>query len=292
MLPKQHMFQLRDWSRLDIRLAWVREGDVGPQGHGQKNKREWSAAWLVLKGSAWAKGEGWETTAEQGQWLIPHPGPHEQGFSDDIQILSVRFYAAWPDGSYLWENGLGLVVDADTAPNLESSARKLLRLKRHHLPDSGAFHAALTPTHAQGFFQIQAALLEWMDGLHQALLAQGLEPHIPVQEDQRVYRALEQIRESLGRSDFDVDALAYDVGLSARQLDRILVETTGMTAHQMYQDLRGSLARERLQHSQIPVKEIAYELGFSSPSHFSSWFRRKTGMTPRRFRTTSSPKKS
>jgi AraC-like DNA-binding protein len=35
------------------------------------------------------------------------------------------------------------------------------------------------------------------------------------------------------------------------------------------------------------VKEVAFELGFSSLSHFSAWFRRQHGLPPREFRLTS-----
>jgi AraC-like DNA-binding protein len=37
------------------------------------------------------------------------------------------------------------------------------------------------------------------------------------------------------------------------------------------------------------VKEIAYELGFSSLPHFSAWFRRRNGLSPRAFRARAAP---
>ena len=53
----------------------------------------------------------------------------------------------------------------------------------------------------------------------------------------------------------------------------------------------GYFERRRFQHaiallesSPRTVKEIAFELGFSSLPHFSAWFRRRQGMPPRAFR--------
>ncbi|MGC9453164.1 MAG: helix-turn-helix domain-containing protein [Oceanipulchritudo sp.] len=275
---------LLEWSRLRILLAWVREGGVGPRGHGRKHRRELNAAWLVLRGKVWASGDGWAAEAGKGQWLIPHPDPHEQYFSDDARILSVRFQATWPDGSYLWEKGLGLVVEAADYPDLEPCARRLLRLRKRHLPEAGAFSAYQTLANGHGFLHVQRELLVWLDAFSTALATRGVEPHIPVAGDERIFRAIEAIEARLGEPKCDVDAVAFTVGLSARQLDRIMLGYNGLTTHQFYQELRLATASDRLLQSLTPVKKIAYELGFSSPSHFSSWFQQRTGVTPRQFR--------
>ncbi|MDO6388585.1 helix-turn-helix transcriptional regulator [Pontibacter sp. BT731] len=45
------------------------------------------------------------------------------------------------------------------------------------------------------------------------------------------------------------------------------------------------LEAKRLLHaSELPVKEIAFDLGFSDLAHFSNFFKSKTGMSPRSFR--------
>jgi AraC family transcriptional regulator len=45
-----------------------------------------------------------------------------------------------------------------------------------------------------------------------------------------------------------------------------------------------SKARDYLLHTDLPLKEIAYRLGFRQPSNFSDAFRAATGETPGRFR--------
>jgi len=49
-------------------------------------------------------------------------------------------------------------------------------------------------------------------------------------------------------------------------------------------------ARHELKFSDKSVKEIAFELGFSSPSYFSSFFKRHTGLSPSSLRKNTVPK--
>lgn len=43
-------------------------------------------------------------------------------------------------------------------------------------------------------------------------------------------------------------------------------------------------AQKLLEESEIPVAQIAYEVGFASQSYFGLMFRREAGMTPGRYR--------
>lgn len=47
---------------------------------------------------------------------------------------------------------------------------------------------------------------------------------------------------------------------------------------------RVEYAKELLSYSQQSVSEIAYQLGYSSPSHLTSQFKQQTGMSPKEFR--------
>lgn len=43
-------------------------------------------------------------------------------------------------------------------------------------------------------------------------------------------------------------------------------------------------AKERVFNTQKSISEIAYELGFTYPQHFSRWFKKQTGCTPNEYR--------
>lgn len=78
--------------------------------------------------------------------------------------------------------------------------------------------------------------------------------------------------------------LAARFGLSPRSLTRRFRQAIGMTPQAYLQSLRVAAARDLLRHSNLPVSDIAWQVGLQDASYFSSLFRRHTGMTPRRYR--------
>jgi AraC-like DNA-binding protein len=77
-----------------------------------------------------------------------------------------------------------------------------------------------------------------------------------------------------------VASLAGELGTSPYHLCRVFRVQTGMSLHHYQLDLRLRAALERLAHSRADLSEIAFELGFSSHSHFSAALRHRLGMTP------------
>ncbi len=43
-------------------------------------------------------------------------------------------------------------------------------------------------------------------------------------------------------------------------------------------------AQALLAQTSKPIKEVAYQLGFQEPTHFSRFFKKQTGLTPSAFR--------
>lgn len=67
-------------------------------------------------------------------------------------------------------------------------------------------------------------------------------------------------------------------------LTRMFSYYEGITIERYYNLQRIEKAKELLQYNQQTIKEIAYDLGFSSSQHFSSNFKEYTGQTPQEFR--------
>ena len=64
-------------------------------------------------------------------------------------------------------------------------------------------------------------------------------------------------------------------------------QSTGGLPHAYVMERRLQVARELLiNHPELSIEQITVRLGFSSSSHFSSAFRRRTGFTPTDFRKT------
>ena len=81
-----------------------------------------------------------------------------------------------------------------------------------------------------------------------------------------------------------VRELAELCGVSPRHLLRLYRNLTGESVIAQIARAQADRARRLLADSDLPIKEIAARLGFSSPGSFSTAFRRATGVSPRDFR--------
>jgi AraC family transcriptional regulator len=81
-----------------------------------------------------------------------------------------------------------------------------------------------------------------------------------------------------------LDDLCHVAGLSKRHFLRAFQESLGITPHRHVLNLRIEEAKRRLLGSDDGLTTIALASGFSHSQHFSTAFRRVTGMTPSAFR--------
>lgn len=79
---------------------------------------------------------------------------------------------------------------------------------------------------------------------------------------------------------WSLDELAATLEVSPAHLARVFRRHTGMSLHQQRVRLRICAALDRLADPQQSLTELALELGFSTPSHFSDAFRRTIGIPP------------
>lgn len=78
---------------------------------------------------------------------------------------------------------------------------------------------------------------------------------------------------------------AEQLHLSPNYFGDLIRKETGKTAQEHIQLKIIELAKERIFDSGKPVGELAYELGFKYPQHFSRLFKNETGMTPNEYRS-------
>jgi AraC family transcriptional regulator len=91
------------------------------------------------------------------------------------------------------------------------------------------------------------------------------------------------IRARLAES-ISLDDLCGVAGLSKRHFLRAFQESVGTTPHRHVLNVRIDEAKRRLSESDDGLTTIALAAGFSHSQHFSTTFRRATGMTPSAFR--------
>ena len=74
------------------------------------------------------------------------------------------------------------------------------------------------------------------------------------------------------------------LGVSPNHLNAVVKRQTGKTASQLVHGHTLATAKALLRLSALSVKEIGYQLRFSDPTHFVSFFKKHTGQTPRQYR--------
>jgi AraC-like DNA-binding protein len=87
------------------------------------------------------------------------------------------------------------------------------------------------------------------------------------------------------RQRHQASAYALALHVSLRTLDRRVVAAQGQTARQTVSARLVLEAKRLLTQRDAPIKNIAYELGFSEPQNFTRFFRSQCGMSPEGFRT-------
>ncbi|MGV8094312.1 MAG: AraC family transcriptional regulator [Mangrovibacterium sp.] len=80
------------------------------------------------------------------------------------------------------------------------------------------------------------------------------------------------------------ESLADELGLGYSLFRKEFKKATGFSPVQYHIQIRISKARNLLSTTNLPVKQIALQLGFDSNNYFSRLFKQKTGMTPAEFR--------
>jgi len=104
---------------------------------------------------------------------------------------------------------------------------------------------------------------------------------LPLPRDPRARRVADALRETPG-SGATTDALARAHATSARTLERLFAAETGLSLGRWRQRLRVLHAIRRLAEGR-PVTEVAFDVGYESPSAFVAAFRRHVGTTPGRY---------
>lgn len=96
-------------------------------------------------------------------------------------------------------------------------------------------------------------------------------------------RAIEYMRSRVA-DDPSLEEIATAAGLSQFHFLRAFKASTGRTPIQWLQDFRVELASGLLAATDMPLAQVALEVGFKNQSHFTIVFRRATGTTPAQWR--------
>jgi signal transduction histidine kinase/DNA-binding response OmpR family regulator len=114
----------------------------------------------------------------------------------------------------------------------------------------------------------------------------NIEPHdisITSMDEQFIHKALDLVEKNISNTDYTVEELSKDLGMSRTLLYKKILTITGKPPLEFIRLLRLKRAAQLLQKSQMNVSEIAFKVGFNDPKYFRKHFVNEFGVLPSRY---------
>jgi len=100
-----------------------------------------------------------------------------------------------------------------------------------------------------------------------------------------ILRGFKKMVEENFRQQHKVKDYAEQLFITPKHLNKVVKELIGCTAKVYIQQRILVEAQRLLRHTDAPIKEVGYTLGFDEPLHFSSFFKKQAGISPTDFRS-------
>ncbi|MCR9252473.1 MAG: response regulator [bacterium] len=122
-------------------------------------------------------------------------------------------------------------------------------------------------------------------------LKNRFEPSIPIpkqlmenEQDQVFLKKLyEIIEDNLSNTDLRPEVLANEIGMSRSVMYRKIQAVTGSSASIIVRQYRLNRAAQMLKSKLIPIKELAFQVGFKDAAYFTACFKKSFNMSPKQF---------
>ncbi len=108
---------------------------------------------------------------------------------------------------------------------------------------------------------------------------------LPSEKYAKITQAVEKMQENFLNSDFRLEMLSKEFGISYRYFEQLFHRKYGMSPKEYLLSLRLEYAKKLLADSDMRIKDIAVMLGYGDSTHFGKLFTAKTGYTPREYRS-------
>jgi len=106
--------------------------------------------------------------------------------------------------------------------------------------------------------------------------------HVDTEQSELLSKVLQYIEERY--ADGSLSDLAKKLHYDASWLSKDIVRLTGSTYTQLLQSQRISIAKLMLGTTDLPITEIAHQVGYANTSHFYKLFHKQTGISPRDYK--------
>ena len=96
-------------------------------------------------------------------------------------------------------------------------------------------------------------------------------------------KVTQAVNDNISNSEYSIEDLAKEIGISRVHLHRKMKEITNMTTRDFVRNIRLNYAAKLLQENRLDIKQIADMTGFTSPTYFTTAFRVFFGQTPKEY---------
>lgn len=103
---------------------------------------------------------------------------------------------------------------------------------------------------------------------------------VSLRDEEFINRLFDSMEIMMDNADFNLETLCQNIGISRAQLYRKIKSLTNASPNHFLNEQRLKKALRLLKQRFGNVAEIAYEVGFSNPSYFSSSFQKRFGLLP------------
>lgn len=102
-------------------------------------------------------------------------------------------------------------------------------------------------------------------------------------DEKFITNALNTVEKYISDSEFNVDKLVAEIGMSRSVFYRKLKNLTGQSANDFIKTIRLKRAAQILKQNKLNISEVSYEVGFNDPQYFSKCFHKQFNKTPSQY---------
>ena len=227
---------------------------------------------VIMDGSGWVRLDGDVITPEPGSFFIIPPGTPERYGATPPAYWSVRWIHFTGSLIQTWLRTLGLdqtrlVRVLDTAPFASAHAELCAVMRKRSESDAAT---------------VSALVYRCLAELFSRVVPEGstLQPR----HNQQIQQALDHLHVHYA-DPLTLSDLADRAGLSLYHFNRLFTRIMGEPPMRYLASRRLAFAKALLtSRPNLPVFEVARQIGYTDASHFGKVFRAATGLSPRRFR--------
>ena len=131
---------------------------------------------------------------------------------------------------------------------------------------------------------IRSILAIFLQGTKELYKRYGRKLDEPLRREQELYRQFIQLLMAHYTSEHEVAFYAEKCGVTAAHFSSAIRRASGYSPLAIITEIIIMNAKAQLKTTRLPVKEIAFSLGFNNHSFFNKYFRKQVKMTPLEYR--------